>query len=295
MTREFHFKGVITALVTPFFNGQVDRLSFEKLLKDQLDHGIQGFVINGTTGESPTLSAKEVEELFTIARGFTARQVPLIVGTGTNNTATTIENTQRAERWGADAVLVVTPYYNKPPQRGLFHHFKTVAEKTSLPVILYNVPGRTITSIEPETVAELSKIKNIVGIKEASGQMSVGQKMMSLCGSNFLVTSGDDLTCLDLALRGGKGVISVISHLIPGPMVDLMERAMRGEEGSLEQFKKYEKLTQLTYCESNPIPVKMGVYLRQLIRSPELRSPLAELLPENTKALREEMERLGIL
>ena len=166
-----NLKGTFTAIVTPFSEGKVDVVSFEKLLKQQLDAGIDGFVINGTTAESPVLNEKEKQSIFEIARKFTGGKGTLIMGTGSNDTAKTIEDSQKAEKLGADAVLVVVPYYNKPPQRGLYQHFKKVAESIAIPTILYNVPGRTITSLQTDTIKALSEIKGIRGIKEASGKI----------------------------------------------------------------------------------------------------------------------------
>ena len=175
-----NFTGIITALITPFVEGKVDWNSFERLLDFQVEQDIDGFVVNGTTGESPTLSFEEIEKLVNLTRKkieASGRSRTLIVGTGSNNTAKTIEMTQKAEALGADGALVVTPYYNKPPQRGLVKHFTKVAESTKLPILLYNVPGRTITSMSVETVKELSQVENIIGIKEATGDMKLGEEV----------------------------------------------------------------------------------------------------------------------
>ncbi len=179
MNKKFH--GVLTALITPFFKGEIDFVSLKKLIRHQLDNNIDGFVVSGTTGESPTLSQQEKKQIFNFVKSEVQGQVPVIVGTGTNSTKKTIEHTHDAESWGADAALVVVPYYNKPPQRGLTAHFKAVAESTNLPILLYNVPSRTITSLTAETVFELSKIKNIIGIKQKSYQCPPLSIALGLC------------------------------------------------------------------------------------------------------------------
>ncbi len=199
------FKGVITALVTPFKDGAVDMKSFKNLIKNQLDQGVHGFVINGTTGESPTLTKQEVKDLFMTAKAEVGGQIPLILGTGSNSTVATAEFTKEGSTWGPDGILVVVPYYNKPPQRGLIQHFKTVAAATDKPVILYNVPGRTITSMDAETVGELAKVKNITAIKEATGNMDVLAKIKTQVSSEFTLLSGDDGTVVDFMSGGGHG------------------------------------------------------------------------------------------
>lgn len=292
---KFDFSGVITALVTPFKNGEVDEKSFRRLVQFQIAKGIEGFVINGTTGESPTLHWSEVEKLFKWTREETQGKVPLILGTGSNSTEKTIETTKKAVALDADAVLVVTPYYNKPPQRGLVAHFKAVAEAAeNTSVILYNVPGRTITPIEPNTVRELAQISNVIGIKEASGDLNVGRQIVSI-SPDFLVTSGDDGTCLELALLGGKGVISVVSHVIPDSLVQMMTRARDGNKSVQSEYRRFDELLRLTYCEANPIPVKTALYLMGIIESPEMRLPLVALGERETELMRAELKRLELI
>jgi 4-hydroxy-tetrahydrodipicolinate synthase len=276
------FSGVITALVTPFFEGQVDFLSLETLVKDQLRRGVQGFVINGTTGESPTLTKSECEQIFSFIRKKTPSRFPLIVGTGSNSTAKTIEDSKAAEKMGADAVLVVVPYYNKPPQRGLFEHFKAVADEIHIPLILYNVPGRTITSLELETIKKLSEHPNIVGIKEASGNVSFAKQLRAVCGKEFLLLSGDDGTFDAFMEAGGDGVISVASHLIPE--VFLQRKATTHVE-----------LIDSLFIEANPIPVKTALALVNLIRSPELRLPLVLPSSSTVERLKAELKSKGLL
>lgn len=287
------FHGVITALVTPFQKGEVDYPSFERLLRDQLDQGVDGLVINGTTGESPTLSVAEVEKLFLTAKRIVGQRIPLIVGTGSNNTAKTIEMTQLAGRWGAAAALVVTPYYNKPPQRGLIAHFGAVADASQIPIILYNVPGRTITSLAPETVAELARHRRILGLKDATGDLNLFESIKKVVPKEFTLLSGDDPTCVEFCARGGAGVISVVSHVIGGELKRLIAAARRSGAAYREEYRAYEELNRLIYIESNPIPVKAAVYLMKIIASPEMRLPLVALADENMKLLESELKRLG--
>ncbi len=289
------FKGVFTALITPFKNGKIDFLSLEKLVKFQISKGVNGFVINGTTAESPTLSGEEVNEIFKKVKGWTG-SLPLIVGTGTNSTSQTIENTQKAHLMGADAALVVVPYYNKPPQRGLELHFRAVAKSTKLPVILYNVPGRTITSLEPETVKKISIEANVIGIKEASGKMDVAEKMINLLSQSFLMLSGDDASYVEFLRVGGHGVISVASHIIPNQFVEwtALVKKHQFEQARIE-IKKYEKLINLLFVEANPIPVKKALEFMGIIESAECRLPLVELSEEYSEVLKEEMKRMGLL
>ena len=285
--------GVLTALITPFKNGDIDWTSLKRLLKFQVDGGVSGFVVSGTTGESPTLSDDEKKKLFDFVRTETGR--PIVMGTGSNSTADTIEATKAAAGWGADAALVVVPYYNKPPQRGLFQHFQKVAECSKLPVILYNVPGRTITKLEIDTIKELSKLPNVIGIKEATGDMEFGGEVAKTCGADFLVTSGDDGTFLDLIPRGGQGVISVAAHIMPKQFSDWCKRARENDASARKEFQKYEELNNYLYVEANPIPIKMALKLMGIIESAELRLPLVQLSEPYTAELKNKMLAVGLL
>ncbi|MCM2280334.1 MAG: 4-hydroxy-tetrahydrodipicolinate synthase [Bdellovibrionaceae bacterium] len=287
--------GVLTALVTPFRDGAVDFDSLKKLVRFQLDNGISGFVINGTTAESPCLSRQERLDIFACVRAESGGRVPLVMGTGSNDTRATIEATQQAEAIGADAALVVVPYYNKPPQRGLVAHYKAIAASTSLPILLYNVPGRTITRLEPETMLELSYVQGIVGVKEATGDIELGKKVIAGSKPGFLVTSGDDATYLDLTTVGGVGVISVASHILPGQFVKWYKdaRAQRGEWKA--DFAKYKDLIDYLYVEANPIPVKTALYLMGIIATPDMRLPLVPLQEPHITQLRHKMQSAGLL
>ncbi len=275
--KDFSFKGVMTALVSPFQKGALDVASFKKVLRHQIDHGIQGFVVNGTTGESPTLRLEEVKDLLKLAQSEVSGQVPVLLGTGSNSTHKTLEMTRLAADLKADGALVVTPYYNKPPQRGLREHYLTLAKAVEIPIILYNVPGRTAVSMTPETVHELSRHRNIRGIKEASGNLNLLQELKSNSEEDFVFLSGDDESSVDFCLQGGDGVISVLSHVIPKEFVSLIDRAREGDASAASEFEKYKKLCQWLFVESNPIPVKMALYKMGLIASPEMRLPLVSL------------------
>lgn len=276
------YKGVITALATPFLKGGIDFDSLGKLVQWQISQGIDGFVIHGTTAESPTVTAAEKKEIFDYVKKKVPASFPLIVGSGTNSTAETIRASQEAEKWGADALLVVVPYYNKPPQRGLFEHFKAVASSVSIPVILYNVPSRTITTLEAETVKKLSEHPNIIGIKEATGDLGFAKQLRSLCGREFLLLSGDDATCDEFQKQGGDGVISVASHLIPAAMKKL-------------KTSDYSDVVDLLFMEANPIPLKRALQLMGIFRSGEMRLPLVELSATGTDRLKGAMIDAGIL
>ncbi|RYZ76392.1 MAG: 4-hydroxy-tetrahydrodipicolinate synthase [Proteobacteria bacterium] len=287
--------GVLTALITPFKQGEIDWSSFRKLLRFQLDGGVQGFVVSGTTAESPTLSKEEKKKLFDFVKSESGGQATLVMGTGSNSTSETIEATKAASQWRADAALVVVPYYNKPPQRGLFQHFQKVAECSELPIILYNVPGRTITKLELDTIVELSKIKNIVGIKDATGDMELGTNQVLECANDFMVVSGDDGTFLDLTSRGGKGVISVAAHILPKEFSSWCSRARKGDGAPREEFMRFNDLNNYLYVEANPIPIKMALHLMGLIESPELRLPLVQLSEPYTLELKTKMKAVGLL
>lgn len=290
------FRGTFTALITPLKNNQVDYASLEKLVRFQLKNGVDGFVVNGTTAESPTLEKSEVSEIFKFIRKVVGPQIPLIVGTGSNSTAQTIKDSLQAEEMGADALLIVVPYYNKPPQRGLEAHFKAVAESVKIPVILYNVPGRTITSLEAQTISNLANVKNIIGIKEASGKIDFAKDILKSVSDKFSLLSGDDGTYVEFLSAGGHGVISVASHVIPQQMVQWKKWVQAGElEKAREDIKKYSRLIDLLFVEANPIPVKKALELMGLIESASLRLPLIELADAHTEALRTEMKSLGLI
>jgi 4-hydroxy-tetrahydrodipicolinate synthase len=291
-----NFKTTITALITPFSGGAVDYQSLEKLIDYQVKSGVEGFVINGTTAESPTLTENEVEEIFKAARSVVGPQFPLIVGTGSNSTAKSEEYSEKAEALGADAVLVVVPYYNKPPQRGLVKHFTEVAKSVSIPVILYNVPGRTITALSVESICELSLVQNIVGIKEASGNIEFAAEIKQKTNSEFILLSGDDGTYVDFLRAGGHGVISVATHVIPKEMIKWKRQVASGQHEDVQaSLQKHRALINHLFVEANPIPVKMALYYMGIIKSPELRLPLVSMSEDLAQKMKQEMKLLGVI
>lgn len=298
-----NFRGVFSALPTPFLDKKVDFESFARLVDFQLKNGINGFVVNGTTAESPTLSWDEIKELFAHARKISAdsaRSVPIILGTGSNSTEKTIEMTKKAEDLGADAALVVVPYYNKPPQRGLLVHFTEVAKSTALPIILYNVPGRTITTLNLETILQLSELENICAIKEASGDIPFAEKLAvklkEQLSPNFLMLSGDDPTYLQFLKAGGSGIISVMSNVLTSDCVRWTLLAQEGRWSEAEaDFAKHKNLISQMYLEANPIPLKWMLYKIGLFKSPEMRLPLVTLDSKYYEPITAELKKLEII
>lgn len=298
MTQLDHKKltGVISALPTPFLNGEVDYQSLEKLVRYQLKNGINGFVINGTTAESPTLQPEEVEKIFKTVKEIVEDKIPLILGTGSNSTFDTIADTIRAKKLGAAAALVVVPYYNKPPQRGLEQHFASVAETANFPILLYNVPGRTITSLASETIQKLAQKKNIIGIKEATGDIAFDEKIKSVVPKEFIFLSGDDPTYLPFLKLGGHGIISVMSNLLTAACAKWTELVRQNQFSEAEtDFNKYKELIQLMYVEANPIPLKWMLYKAGLFRSAEMRLPLVSLDEKFHLEIEKHMKKLGLL
>ncbi len=291
-----NLQGVFTALITPFKDQKVDFLSLGQLIDHQVACGVDGFVINGTTGESPTLKTDEREEIFKFIKKKTGGQKILIFGTGSNDTEKTIQDSVRAQELGADALLVVVPYYNKPPQRGLVSHFTKVAKAVEIPILLYNVPGRTVASLHVESIAELSQIKNIVGIKEATGDIQFLKEIKKIVGQEFIYLSGDDGTYVEFLKNGGHGVISVTSHIFPAAMKKWFNMALAGQfDQALADFKNYKTLTDLLFIEANPIPVKAALKMMNIIEQDELRLPLVALEEKWQKPIQDELKRLALL
>lgn len=280
--------GMFTALVTPFYkSGEVDFESLKRLVEDQIDKGVDGFVVAGTTGESPNLSFQEIEQVFISVKENSPKNTPIILGVGTNSTSGTIARVQSFEHLNADAYLVVTPYYNKPTQQGLVAHFSHIAAATEKDIILYDVPGRTIVEMDSDTVAELAKIPNIIGIKDATGRIEKLKEMQSKVEGNFVYLSGDDGTTCEFIKEGGHGVISVLSHVVPAEF----KAAMQGEV----DFAKYANLCDLLFCEPNPTPVKFALNKMKILETPLLRLPLLELSSESAPLLEDEMKKVGVL
>ena len=287
--------GIITALASPFKQGQLDKKSFVRLVRNQLEQGISDFVINGTTGESPCLSERETEWMFSCIKTETGNTGAHIFGVGGNCTAKVLQNIKTAERLKASAVLAVVPYYNKPPQRGLIKHFKTLADNSQLPILLYNVPARTVTELSIDTIIELSAHPKIIGIKSAGGDLNFDKKLIQKTDKDFIILSGDDESCMDLCAIGGRGVISVVSHILGKQMTALFQKIKAGNLEAVQEYKKkYLQLLKTIYCESNPIGIKMALKLLSILESAELRSPLTALPEAKTKKLKIEMQKAGL-
>lgn len=271
-------KGSIVALVTPFKEGKIDEKSFRNLIQWHLKEGTHALLVSGTTGESATLTDEEKRRLFEIALEEAKGKVPLIAGTGTNDTAKTLKLTKMAEEMGMDAVLLVTPYYNKPTQKGLYEHYKYIATNTQIPIILYNVPGRTAVNLLPDTVAKLAKYPNIVAIKEACGDLKQVSELLISCPQEFVVLSGDDFTAYATVVLGGKGVISVAANVMPKEMAQFMDAALEGNHDKARALHYYlYPLFKILFIETNPVPAKEALYLMGMIDTPEVRLPLTGL------------------
>lgn len=275
------FRGAFTALVTPFRDGRPDLGALQTLIDSQIKGKIHGLVPCGTTGESPTLSHPEHHEVVRHTVEVSAGRVPVIAGAGSNSTQEAISLTQGAKEAGADATLQITPYYNKPSQEGLYQHFRSIADKVDLPIILYNVPSRTGVDLLPETVARLAQHKNIVGIKEATGDVTRVPKLKSLCGQDFSVLSGDDFTIYPLMALGGDGVISVTSNILPGTVSDLCRAVDQGDHARARTLHEYQlPLCELLFTRPNPTMVK-SMLSRLGICAPEIRLPLLEVAQDS--------------
>ncbi len=282
-------QGVYTALTTPFTtDGQLDEKGLREHLRFQVRHGIDGIVVLGTTGESPTLSGEEKARIIEIAREETKKKTQLLVGTGSYSTSQTILATKQAEQLGADAALIVTPYYNKPTQEGLYRHFEAICQATSLPICIYNIQGRTGQNLQTETLQRLTSLPAIIGVKEASGnvaQMSDVIEGISRRKKHFSVLSGDDALTLPLIALGGHGVISVVSNLIPGAIKSLVQAALNGDFVKAQEWHyQLLPLFKATFIETNPIPIKAALSLYGMAAG-SCRLPLCDLLPHNYEQL----------
>ena len=289
------FKGSFVAIVTPFKNGKIDEEAFRKLIENQIANGTQGIVPCGTTGESATLSHEEHDRVIGIAVEVCKGKALVLAGTGSNSTREAIRLTQHAQKAKAAGSLLITPYYNKPTQEGLYQHFEAVARETDLPIILYNVPGRTSVNMLPQTVGRLAKIKNIVGIKEASGSVQQISEVIACCGPDFTVLSGDDALTLPVMAIGGKGVISVTANILPHKVAQicLLASSNRMEEAKAIHYELLE-INNDMFVETNPIPVKTALGLMGKI-SPELRLPLSPMSPDNLERLRSTLRRYSLI
>lgn len=289
------FTGSFVALVTPMeTNGSIDFEALHRLVDWHIREKTDGLVVTGTTGEATTLNLKEQFELINRIVTQVNHRIPVIAGTGSNSTQHTMELTHNALKAGADAALIVTPYYNNPPQNGMFEHYKTIAESTSLPIILYNVPGRTACDMLPETVARLAKIPNIIGIKEATGNPERVIDIRNLCPNDFTIYSGVDAINLDIILNGGNGVISVTANIAPNRMHDFCKAALSGDKIRAEKIhQELMPVHTKLFIQGNPIPVKWALHEMGMISS-GIRLPLIPLEPNFRVELAEALQAAGI-
>ncbi|MDZ7642681.1 MAG: 4-hydroxy-tetrahydrodipicolinate synthase [Desulfurivibrio sp.] len=291
------FRGAFVAIATPFNDdGSIDEPGLVELIEFQLAGGTNGIVPCGTTGESATMSHEEHHRVVELTVKTVAGRVPVLAGAGSNSTSETIELTRRAQNAGADGVLLITPYYNKPSQEGLYQHFKTVAESIEIPMVLYNVPGRTAINMLPGTVARCAAIKNIVGIKEASANLQQLSEVIQLCPDDFSILSGDDFTSMATVLVGGHGVISVSSNVEPRRMAEMIAAARRGEVARANELHyQLLPLMQAMFFDTNPVPAKTALALLGKIKSPRVRQPLWEMNDEAKGRLQRVLKECGLL
>ncbi len=289
-------KGVYPAIITPFTE---EKEINENGLKDNLDfyieNGVSGVVPNGTTGESATLSHKEHKRVTEITVNHVNGRVPVIAGTGSNSTREAIELTQHAEKVGADVAMIITPYYNKPTDKGLKKHYKKIAKKTELPILMYNVPSRTGTNMGPNVVSELSQVENIIGVKEASGDIDQVSRIIEKTPDNFYVLSGDDKLTLPIISLGGNGVVSVAGNIAPAQMSEMVSYANKNKlTEARELHYKLSPLFRALFLETNPIPVKTAADILGLEAGP-FRLPMADISQENKQKLKNVLEKVGLL
>ena len=290
------FQGSFVAMVTPFRNGKVDEAKLKELVEFHITHGTDGLIPCGTTGESPTLNHDEhrrvVETVIEAARG----RIRVISGTGSNSTAEAIDMTKHAERAGASGALVVNPYYNKPTQEGLYRHFRAVAESVAIPVVLYNIQSRTAINVETDTMARLARdVKNIVGVKEASGSLDQMSQVIAACGPDFSVLSGDDNITLPLLAIGGSGVVSVIANIVPRETADLVHAALEGDwKRARDLHFRLFPLARAAFLETNPIPIKEAMAMAAMLE-PEFRLPMCRMSDANREKLRAILKPYGLI
>jgi 4-hydroxy-tetrahydrodipicolinate synthase len=289
------FDGVFTALVTPLRNGSVDERALTELVERQIAAGVDGVVPCGSTGEAATLSHAEHQRVVEVAVAAARGRVQVLAGTGSNNTVEAVQLTHHAKDAGADGALLISPYYNRPTQDGIVAHYTEIARQTSFPLVVYNIPGRTGSNVLPGTLARLAEVDQIVGVKEACGDLNQIAHVIASVPDSFAVLAGDDWATLPMLALGGKGVISTISNVAPGEVVDLV-RAFRAGDLARARSLHYRlmPLVDALFCETNPVPVKAALALRGLIHE-ELRLPLVPISNVNRERLRAVMKELGLL
>ncbi|MCZ6528102.1 MAG: 4-hydroxy-tetrahydrodipicolinate synthase [Candidatus Dadabacteria bacterium] len=288
--------GSMVAIVTPFRNGKIDEKALKDLIEFQIENGTHGIVPCGTTGESPTLSHEEHEYVIELTVNAVNKRVPVIAGTGSNSTKEAIRLTRFAKEIGADATLLVVPYYNKPTQEGLYLHFKQIATQVNIPIILYNIPGRTGVNMTPETIARLAgDFKNIIGVKEATGSIPQAGKILHLCGMDFLLLSGEDSINFPILAIGGRGFITVTANIAPKDVADLYNHFNNGEfEKARDLHYKLLPLNEALFIETNPIPVKAALSMMDKIKY-EYRLPLSEMTPGHYEELKTVLSDYGLI
>ncbi len=293
MTR---FKGAFVAIVTPFTDGKIDEQELIDLIEFQIAGGTHGIVACGTTGESATMSHEEHHRVVELTIKTVNGRVPVVAGSGSNSTSESIALTGHAKEAGADGALVITPYYNKPSQEGLYRHFKAVAEAVDIPIILYNVPSRTGVNMLPATVARCARIPNIVGIKEATGDLNQVSEVIRLCPDDFTVLSGDDFTALATVAIGGKGVISVTSNVAPADMAGMMEAALADDMAKARELHyKLFPLIQAMFIDTNPVPAKTTLALMGKIKGANPRMPICEMSAETVEKMKQVISAYGLI
>lgn len=289
------FTGSMVALVTPFRGGRVDEKALQQLVEFHITNGTSALVPCGTTGESATLSYPEHDRVIELVVEYAAGRIPVIAGTGSNSTDEAIVLTKHAKKAGAAASLQVNPYYNKPTQKGMYLHFKAIAEAVDIPIILYNIASRTGVNMEPETFAKLAGIRNIIGVKEASGNLEQMARIRQVCPQEFLLISGDDALTLPVLAIGGVGVISVVANIIPRDVAEMCAAYRSGDRARAEALHyRMLPLVKAMFVETNPIPVKTAMGFMKMI-DPSMRLPLCEMMPENEAKLRKALEEYNLL
>ncbi|MGE5239956.1 MAG: 4-hydroxy-tetrahydrodipicolinate synthase [Chloroflexota bacterium] len=289
------FKGSFVAIVTPFKNGKFDEAAYASLIEWHIAQGTHGIVPCGTTGEASTLDFDEHYRVIEVAVKAVNRRIPVLAGTGANSTEEAIEITRKAKQLGADGALLVTPYYNKPTQEGLYRHYKAIVEAVDIPMVLYNVPGRTAVNLLPATIARLAELKNIVGVKEATGDMKQVSELIRLCGDRLSILSGDDFTTLPLMALGGHGVISVVANVAPKDTAAMCNAWAKGDIAEARKLHyRLEPLNYAMFIETNPIPVKTSLALMGKIGE-EFRLPLCEMSEANKAKLKGVLQASGLL
>jgi 4-hydroxy-tetrahydrodipicolinate synthase len=291
--------GIITALVTPFKDGELDRGAFEKLVDWQINEGVHGLVINGSTGESPNIEEEELQDMVGIAVNIANKRAPIIIGTGSSSTKKTVKLTQIAQKGGANAAMVVVPYYNKPTQAGLYEHYKAIHDASDLPIIIYNVPSRVIVDLKSDTFEKLASLPRIAGIKECGGSISrpvaLGRIIDGLGKKNFSIFTGNDLDALAFGASGGTGCISVTANVAPKTLAQMQELMLAGNfTAALKIHKKMLVLHEAMFCETNPIPVKYALRLMGKL-SDEVRLPLVGLSDASKKQVEAAMKAIELI